>query len=185
MKELRQEDLFARFGGEEFALVLPGTSLASAGKLLLRLKSVVSGLMVRHEQRLITVTASFGMASHGDGAAFRDAARLRQGCRRRAVCGQACRARPGRRAQCRWPWFLAPVGRRYDEIAGRLFSCACTPAQPCREVRSRLGTPAPAPFAHSCSRSGFAHTLKTAAHTLSVPLPPETPSSPATRHAAC
>ncbi|SMP80928.1 diguanylate cyclase (GGDEF) domain-containing protein [Noviherbaspirillum suwonense] len=68
MKELRQEDLFARFGGEEFALVLPGTSLASAGKLLLRLKSVVSGLMVRYEQRLITVTASFGMASHGDGA---------------------------------------------------------------------------------------------------------------------
>ena len=68
MKELRQEDLFARFGGEEFALVLPGTSLAAAGKLLLRLKSVVSGLMVRYEQRLITVTASFGMASHGDGA---------------------------------------------------------------------------------------------------------------------
>jgi PleD family two-component response regulator len=29
---------------------------------------VVSGLMVRHEQRLITVTASFGMASHGDEA---------------------------------------------------------------------------------------------------------------------
>ena len=67
MKELRQEDLFARFGGEEFALVLPGTSAAAAGKLLLRLKRVVSGLMVQHEQQLVTVTASFGMASHMDG----------------------------------------------------------------------------------------------------------------------
>ena len=67
MKELRQEDLFARFGGEEFALVLPGTSGAAASKLLLRLKRAVSGLMVQHEQGLITVTASFGMASHVGG----------------------------------------------------------------------------------------------------------------------
>jgi diguanylate cyclase (GGDEF)-like protein len=67
MKELRQEDLFARFGGEEFALVLPGTSIGAAGKLLLRLKRVVAGLMVQHEQQLVTVTASFGMASHMDG----------------------------------------------------------------------------------------------------------------------
>jgi diguanylate cyclase (GGDEF)-like protein len=67
MKELRQEDLFARFGGEEFALVLPGTALAAAGKLLLRLKHAVGGLMIRHEERLVTITASFGMASHMDG----------------------------------------------------------------------------------------------------------------------
>ena len=67
MKELRQEDLFARFGGEEFALVLPGTALAAAGKLLLRLKNAVGGLMIRHEERLVTITASFGMASHMDG----------------------------------------------------------------------------------------------------------------------
>jgi diguanylate cyclase (GGDEF)-like protein/PAS domain S-box-containing protein len=59
--------LLARFGGEEFALVLPGTSAAAAGKLLLRLKRVVSGLMIQHEQRLVTITASFGMASHMDG----------------------------------------------------------------------------------------------------------------------
>jgi diguanylate cyclase (GGDEF)-like protein len=67
MTELRQEDLFARFGGEEFALVLPGTSGAAAAKLLLRLKRIVSGLTIQHEQRLIMVTASFGMASHMDG----------------------------------------------------------------------------------------------------------------------
>jgi diguanylate cyclase (GGDEF)-like protein len=67
MRELRQEDLFARYGGEEFALLLPGTPLAAAGRLLLRLKRVIGGLMVNHEQRLITVTASFGMAAHMDG----------------------------------------------------------------------------------------------------------------------
>ena len=66
MGELRQEDLFARYGGEEFALVLPGTPLLAAGKLLLRLKKVIGGLMVHHEQHLITVTASFGMAAHMD-----------------------------------------------------------------------------------------------------------------------
>lgn len=66
MGELRQEDLFARYGGEEFALVLPGTPLPAAGKLLLRLKKVIAGLMVHHEQNLITVTASFGMAAHMD-----------------------------------------------------------------------------------------------------------------------
>lgn len=67
LRELRQEDLFARYGGEEFALVLPGTSLAAAGKLLLRLKKAIGGLMVNHEQKLVTVTASFGMAAHMDG----------------------------------------------------------------------------------------------------------------------
>ena len=65
-RETRGTDLAARFGGEEFALVLPGTSGAAASKLLLRLKRIVSGLTVQHEQRLVMVTASFGMASHMD-----------------------------------------------------------------------------------------------------------------------
>jgi diguanylate cyclase (GGDEF)-like protein len=61
---VRELDLAARFGGEEIALVLPGTQLAGARRLSERIRQLLTDLDVRSSDgERIEVTASFGAAS--------------------------------------------------------------------------------------------------------------------------
>jgi len=61
----RSADLVARFGGEEFAVLLPGTTSADAAQLAERLRRAVADLQIPHATSRIApgVTASFGVAS--------------------------------------------------------------------------------------------------------------------------
>jgi diguanylate cyclase (GGDEF)-like protein len=58
-------DWVARFGGEEFVLVLPETDLAGAELAAERLRAAVAALEVSFEGHTIRLTSSFGVASAG------------------------------------------------------------------------------------------------------------------------
>ncbi len=67
---VRHVDLAARFGGEEFSLVLENTDRAGAKRLAERIREAVAALEVDCEADKITVTISMGIAvfpDHGDG----------------------------------------------------------------------------------------------------------------------
>lgn len=62
-RSLRAEDVFARFGGEEFAIVLRGIHLSGARKLAERLRVALDRASIQAEDALIHVTLSAGCAS--------------------------------------------------------------------------------------------------------------------------
>ena len=62
---VRSYDLVGRFGGEEFLIVLPGTSGANASQLAERLRTAVAHDPVGHDVLRIPVTASFGIGASG------------------------------------------------------------------------------------------------------------------------
>lgn len=57
---IRQTDVFARWGGEEFVLLLPNTDMQQAMELVERLRKLVAGYTFKVEQ---CVTCSFGLVS--------------------------------------------------------------------------------------------------------------------------
>lgn len=59
---LREGDIFARFGGEEFTLLLAETDIAGARLLLERLRLEVSGLVLHHGARTFQLQVSAGLA---------------------------------------------------------------------------------------------------------------------------
>jgi diguanylate cyclase (GGDEF)-like protein len=59
---LREADLFCRYGGEEFVLLLPDTDQAGAATLAETLRASLSGLRLELESTCVFVTASFGVA---------------------------------------------------------------------------------------------------------------------------
>jgi two-component system cell cycle response regulator len=63
IRALRTEDVFARFGGEEFAVVLRGIELKGATRLGDRLRAAVAAEVVEHEGKQIKITLSAGTAS--------------------------------------------------------------------------------------------------------------------------
>jgi len=64
-ESVREVDLAARFGGEELALVLPGTPLVGARRLAERIRKGIEDLRVPAPNGdLVRVTSSFGAASY-------------------------------------------------------------------------------------------------------------------------
>jgi diguanylate cyclase len=64
-KNVKGRDFLARFGGEEFALILPQTSLENALKLALHIKhqlEIQKWFVSKRNEPVGTVTASFGVA---------------------------------------------------------------------------------------------------------------------------
>ncbi|HEX5437441.1 MAG TPA: sensor domain-containing diguanylate cyclase [Gemmatimonadaceae bacterium] len=70
---VRTIDLCARFGGEELALVLPRTPLASAAEIAERLRQAIESLHVPTGERTLSVTASFGVSCYPESADAHDA----------------------------------------------------------------------------------------------------------------
>ena len=64
---VREIDIVARMGGEEFAFILPETGLQEASKLAERLRSEIEDLVVANDGHQIKITASFGVAACKDG----------------------------------------------------------------------------------------------------------------------
>jgi diguanylate cyclase (GGDEF)-like protein len=66
---LRDVDIIARYGGDEFVIVLPHTSVEMALKIAERIKTDISNyLFLREDGLSLRVTASFGVAGYPDHA---------------------------------------------------------------------------------------------------------------------
>lgn len=62
---LRPDDIFGRFGGEEFGIVLPGCSLEAARQRCEQLRAAIADVSSAQHDREATVSASFGIATTG------------------------------------------------------------------------------------------------------------------------
>ena len=62
-ERLRPTDHLARFGGEEFVVVLPQTGVSEAQQTLTRLQRSLSEALFLHEQREVFVTFSAGVTT--------------------------------------------------------------------------------------------------------------------------
>lgn len=67
--QIRQDDTLSRYGGEEFALILPGTSLIASRSLIARLKDSIAAIAYKFDGvATIRVTASIGVAAFQENA---------------------------------------------------------------------------------------------------------------------
>lgn len=70
--ELRAADVLARWGGEEFLLMLPGTALPEAQQVLARMATQVAAMTVPDVAGLATISFSAGVVARRDGEHFTD-----------------------------------------------------------------------------------------------------------------
>lgn len=68
---LRPLDLFCRYGGEEFVVLLPGADLDEAAGIAERIRQVIADLEVQYKQEIVRVTVSLGVAQW-DGVQYLD-----------------------------------------------------------------------------------------------------------------
>lgn len=66
-RNLRAEDLCARWGGEEFLMLLPETDLDQAGQVAGKLHALVGGARIAWESSTIRLTMSFGVTAFQPG----------------------------------------------------------------------------------------------------------------------
>lgn len=64
---LRTEDIFGRYGGDEFVIILLGLDASETVQLAERLKRAVEAMTVVTGERKIKVTASFGVVAEQAG----------------------------------------------------------------------------------------------------------------------
>ena len=62
---VRSTDIFARFGGEEFVLLLPDTDVATAEVVAERLRAQIEASCTNYEDKCIRLTCSIGLADNG------------------------------------------------------------------------------------------------------------------------
>ena len=64
---LRRCDIFGRYGGEEFAIILPETDLVGAADVAERIRQGISELFLSYQGNTITTSASMGLSEVGAG----------------------------------------------------------------------------------------------------------------------
>lgn len=64
---IRKSDYFARYGGDEFVIILPNTRFSIAADLAERLRKIVSSFSISLTHEQINVTASFGVTQAWSG----------------------------------------------------------------------------------------------------------------------
>ena len=69
---LRAQDVAARWGGEEFILLLPDTALEGAQLVAESLRAAIAALSLGDEEKRIAVTVSLGVAEHRRGLSLED-----------------------------------------------------------------------------------------------------------------
>jgi diguanylate cyclase (GGDEF)-like protein len=63
-EELREYDICGRWGGEEFLLILPDTSLAEALPVIRRTHQRIQQHRIEHQDQLLSITTSIGLADY-------------------------------------------------------------------------------------------------------------------------
>jgi len=61
---VRQSDLICRYGGEEFAIILPNTRAENAQKVCERFRAMVAGHLFEYHSMKFQMTVSMGIASY-------------------------------------------------------------------------------------------------------------------------
>ena len=67
LAKVRATDAVARWGGEEFVLVMPDTDLSNAGLVAERLRSAIEQLTVQHDEVSLRITVSIGLTDFRPG----------------------------------------------------------------------------------------------------------------------